>query len=1030
MLLTLVALLIASPAPSPAPKPLAQMQWRNVGPAVSGGRLGAVAGTDADPALYYVGAAGGGVWKSTDAGQAWQPVFDKQDVSSIGAIAIDPRDAATVWVGTGEGNPRNDVSQGDGVYRTTDGAKSWQRVLPLHDALISKIIVDPQNSNTVLVAVLGDPFADSADRGVYRTTDGGKTWSKTLYLGPGSGASDLASSAKTPNVVYAGMWEYRRTGWSLESGGARDGLFKSTDGGATWTQLNGHGLPTDEEGRVGLAVAPSNPDRVYALVQSKQGLLWRSDDGGASWTMVNDDTVIDERPFYFNHVFVDPSDQNHLWSVSVHLTVSDDGGKHFRETGRGIHGDHHAMWLAAGAHRIIEGNDGGAAFSHDNGATWEWRNIIPISQLYHIGFDRRNPYRICAPLQDNGVWCAPSDGLSERGISSSQWHDMGGGDGTWAIPDPADPHYIWSSSGGGNFAGEMDLLDTRTGESRTVSPYVRDQNVVDPKNLKYRFNWETPFAFDPFDPHRVYAGGNVLFTSTDRGYRWRAISPDLTRDYKAHEVVTGGITLDGTGAETSETILYIEPSRAARGEIWIGTDDGLVRLTRDGGKRWRNVTPRGIKPFGRFASISAARHDAATAYAVYDLHMTGDRTPHLFVTHDYGVRWTDLGGSFPRGEQVRSVRVDPRDPKLVYAGLENSFWASFDGGEHWRDLNLNLPPVSVRDIAVQPDRNDLIVATHGRGAWILDDVTPLQQLDRARAAGSYLFPIRTSYEWNEHTYFGTHTDGANPPAGAIVTFYLSRPAAHGPSAEIVDSVGQIVRHFSAKALGNRAGLNRFTWDLAEDAPVDWNFTSPWNDGYESGAPVLPGTYTVRIEDDGQTLTQPLVVAQDPRTTYRSAQLRAHRAILRELFGDFDRVDAALNTLSTISDEAPLRAKALGASGSAQLAAQVSALGAASKALLLTITSNPINDQDNDFLTDLLRERLQTTIDTLGSSYAPPSQAQRTEAGALHALTGDRMAAFAQFERARVAPVDALLHSAKLPPLTRLTQKPVLPPDGR
>ncbi|HEY8315200.1 MAG TPA: hypothetical protein VIG51_13645 [Candidatus Baltobacteraceae bacterium] len=1017
----------AAASPSPSPGPFDQLRFRNVGPAVSGGRLGAVAGTDADASLYYAGAAGGGVWKSTNAGQSWEPVFDKQDVSSIGALAIDPRNENTVWAGTGEGNPRNDVSQGDGVYKTIDGAKSWQRVLPLRNSLITKIVVDPRDGNTVLVAVLGDAFADSADRGVYRTTDGGKTWSKTLYLGPDSGASDLASSAKRPDVIYAGMWQYRRTGWSLRSGGPQDGLYKSLDGGATWQKLAGHGLPTDEEGRIGLAVAPSDPNRVYALIQSKQGLLWRSDDDGANWRMVSDNTLIDERPFYFNHVFVDPTNADRLWSVSVHLTVSTDGGTTFHDTGRGIHGDHHAMWNAADGKRIIEGNDGGVAFSHDDGSTWAWKNVIPIAQLYHVGFDRRNPYDVCAPLQDNGVWCAPNDGLSGRGLSSSQWRDMGGGDGTWVLPDAIDPNYVWSTSGGGNFAGEMEVTNTRTGESRTVSPYLRNQNAVDPKSLKYRFNWETPIAIDPFDPRRVYAGGNVVFVTSDRGYRWQTISPDLTRNYRPHEIVTGGITLDGTGAETSETILYIEPSRAARGELWAGTDDGLVQLTRDGGKHWRDVTPaivaraQGNAKFGRFASLSASRRDPATAYAVYDLHMTGDRTPHLFATHDYGAHWTDLAAAFPRDQEVRSVRVDPRNPNLIYAGLENSLWASFDGGAHWRTLDASLPPASVRDIQVQPDRDDLLVATHGRALWILDDVAPLQQYDRARAAGTFLFPVRTAYEWNEHSYWNTHVDGENPPFGAIVTFYLSKPAATAPTAEIVDRTGRIIRRLTK--LTNQAGFNRFTWDLAAGKPADWNFTPDWNKGYDSGAAVLPGTYAVRVRAGKRILAQRVIVKQDPRTHYTMVQLRARRDALAGLLADFGRVDNALNGLSTIVGESPLRAKALGTAGNAGLAARVTAAGARAKGLLLTITENPTNDQDDDFLTDILRERLQSTIGSFDSSYAPPTQAQSSEIAALHALANERLHAYETFERSDVDPIDAELRAAGQPPLTVPTKKP-------
>lgn len=1001
-----------APAASPSTGPFAALRWRSIGPAVSGGRLAAVAGTDADPGLYYVGSAGGGVWKTTNAGESWQPVFDGQRVASIGAVAIDPRNAQTVWVGTGEGNPRNDVSPGNGVYVTHDGAKTWQRVLALRNALITGIVIDPKDSASVLVGVLGDPFADSPDRGVYRTSDGGRTWTKTLYLGPRSGVSDLVSSRAAPNEVYAGMWEFRRTGWSLQSGGPQDGLYKSVDGGKTWRRLDGHGLPEGELGRVGLAVAPSDPQRVYALIQSADGLLWRSDDAGATWRKMSADTLIDERPFYFNHVFVDPTDKNHLWSVSVHLTVSTDGGKTFHVTGKGIHGDHHAMWIAANGKRIIEGNDGGVAFSMDGGASWAWDNVIPISQPYHVGYDRRNPYHICAPLQDNGVWCAPNDGLSERGLSASQWHDMGGGDGTWALPDPLDPHLIWSTSGGGNFAGEMEVFDTRTGEARIVSPYLRDQNVVDPKNLRYRFNWETPIAFDPFDPHVAYAGANVLFATRDRGDHWRVISPDLTRNDKAHQVVTGGLTLDGTGAETSDTILCIEPSHAARGEIWIGTDDGYVQLTRDGGKHWRNVTPHiAGSPFGRFASISPSVHDPATAYAVDDLHMTGDRTPHVYVTHDYGAHWTDVGAGLPRDDEARSVLLDPRNPQLVYVGLENGLWLSFDAGAQWQPFNATLPPVSVRQIALQPDADDLLLATHGRGIWILDDAAPLQdfspQADR-------LFPMRAAYLWNEHTFFNTHVDGQNPPFGAIVTYWLRSPLAAAPAGVVRDARGQIVRHL--QGLTGHAGMNRIAWDLAEDPPVAWKFAPHWNRGYDSGAAVLPGVYTVELHAGKRVLRGRVLVKQDPRTHYTQAQLRARQAMLAALFADFSRVDVALNTLSAVLQQAPLRQAVLAFSENVGLASRVGAAAAAAKRLLLSITQNPANDQDNDFLTDVLRERLQTQIDTF-ASYAPPTAAQATETAALHALAIRRLRAVAAFEAGPLHVVDAQLRALKMAPLT-------------
>ncbi|MBV8116748.1 MAG: hypothetical protein JOZ01_02150, partial [Candidatus Eremiobacteraeota bacterium] len=660
-----------------AADPFAGLQWRSIGPAVSGGRLGAVAGTDSDPSLYYAGAAGGGLWKSTNAGATWIPVFDAQDVQSIGAITIDPNSPKTVWVGTGESNPRNDVTQGDGLYKTSDAGKTWTKVLALRNALVSRIFVDPRNSTHVVAAVLGDPFADSEDRGIYVTSDGGASWKKTLYAGSSTGASDLVAVPNDPNVLYAGMWQYRRTGWSSNSGGSNDGLYRSNDGGATWTKLHGNGLP-DEMGRIGLAIAPSNPKRIYALIETKDGLLWRSDDGGGTWQMVSNDPLINERPFYYSKIFVDPKNADRLWTENVHMTISEDGGKHFAITGRGVHGDHHAMWLSNDGRRIIEANDGGVAFSRDGGTTWQADKNLPISQPYHIGYSRELPYRVCLGLQDNGMWCGPSNPLDPRGVSSSQWTTTGGGDGTWTLFDPLDARYVWQAAGGQNFGGELTIHDFKTMETREVGPYLRDQNVVAPKDLRYRFNWETPIAFDPFDPHRAYSGANVLFTTVDRGMSWTKISPDLTRNDVSHEMVTGGITLDGTGAETSETILFIEPSRAARGEVWIGTDDGLVQLTRDGGKHWKNVTPPGITPFGRFASISSSPAQAGVAYAVYDLHMTGDRTPYIYRTSDYGAHWASVANGLPRDDQARSVRIDPKNPHVIYAGLERSLWASWN----------------------------------------------------------------------------------------------------------------------------------------------------------------------------------------------------------------------------------------------------------------------------------------------------------------------------------------------------------------
>ena len=1000
------------------------MTWRNVGPAVSGGRLGAVAGTDQDPSLYYAGAAGGGLWKSTNAGATWTSVFDEQDVQSIGAIAIDPAAKDTVWVGTGESNPRNDVTQGDGIYKTTDGGKTWTHALRLHNSLVSRIVVDPRNASHVVVAVLGDSFADDEDRGIYVTTDAGASWKKTLYAGPSTGASDLIADPKNPNMLFAGMWQYRRTGWSSTSGGPEDGLFKSIDGGATWTRLHGSGLPAETMGRIGLAISPANPQRIYAMIETKHGLLWRSDDGGARWQMTTTDPLIDERPFYYSKIFADPTNADRIWTESVHMTVSIDGGKHFTITGRGIHGDHHAMWISSDGRRIIEGNDGGVAFSRDGGASWQWEKNLPVSQAYHIGYSRELPYRICVGLQDNGMWCAPSNPLNPTGVSSSQWMRTGGGDGTWALFDPRNPRFVWQSSGGGNFAGDVTIHNFDTAETRAVGPYVRDQNVIAPKALAYRFNWETPIAFDPFDPSRAYTGGNVLFASTDRGMTWSHVSPDLTRNDLAHQDLTGGITFDATGAETSDTILFIEPSRAARGELWIGTDDGLVQLTRDGGKHWENVTPAGITPFGRFASISSSHSDPATAYAIYDAHMTGDRAPYVFMTHDYGAHWTNIASGLPRDDEARSILADPRVPHLLYLGLERSLWASWDDGAKWQRISSNMPAVSFRDIELQPDRNDLLVATHGRGAWVLDDVAALQQYSGARSAGVFLVSPRDAFEWNDHSYWGTRTDGAGPESGAILTYYLSGPAKTTPTAEIVDERGAVVRRFAPHeedgktipGLSNEAGFNRFSWDLTGEDVRPWSYAPQWNSGsFEGGVPVVPGRYTVRLRVDGRTYTRSLRVRQDPRTHYTVAQLRQRHDRVQALVDDLSRIDDALNVLSAVETNASARVEQVKVAGNGALAQTIDALSRQTPELIASFTSNPQNDQDNDFLPDVLRERLQSQIDTYFGSFAPATAAQRREDEALHRLTQTQLHAFEPFA-SKVRDVDTQLRAANIEPL--------------
>ncbi|HEY4433529.1 MAG TPA: hypothetical protein VGM99_03920, partial [Candidatus Cybelea sp.] len=718
----------------------ANLSWRSIGPAIAGGRVAAVAGTAQNDQLYYIGTAGGGVWKSENGGATWQAAFDKQGVSAIGAVAIDPTNEKVVWAGTGEANPRNNVSYGDGLYKSTDGAKTWRRVGLEGVWSISRIAIDPRDSRHVVVGAFGDPYKDSSNRGVFVTFDGGASWRKSLYLSPSSGASDIAMDPRNPNVVYAGMWHFRRVPWTFTSGGPDDGLYKSTDGGATWKRLTGNGLPSGYTGRIGLAIAPSKPDRVFALIEAKGGILWRTDDAGAHWSMTSNDTLVDQRPFYFTHIAVDPHNPNHVYAVSEMLSESKDGGRKFKEIAKDVHVDYHAIWIAPNdPKRIIVGEDGGYALTTDL-EHWSFSRNLSIGQIYHVGISNENPYQVCAAFQDNGGFCGPSNSLDNEGILDRHWIDVVGGDGMWTVPDPIDPNYIWADLED----GALTIFNRHTGVSRFVRPYDSFPGSFlgpfDLRTVPYRFNWDSPIAFAPWDGHIGWFGGNVVFQSSDRGATWSIVSPDLTRNIKEHQAPSGGpLAKDVSGAEYSDTILYIEGSALTRGEIWVGTDDGYVQMTRDGGAHWRNVTPPGTPEYARVETVAPSPIVAGTTYAIADNHRSGDYAPYAYVTHDYGSTWTKIVDGLPANQYVRTIRPDPRNSNLLYAGTENGMWISYDAGSHWQDFRINLPAVSVRDIHVEPQFDDLVAATHGRDLWILDDVGSVRQLGAAQSAGLMLF---------------------------------------------------------------------------------------------------------------------------------------------------------------------------------------------------------------------------------------------------------------------------------------------------
>ncbi|MEA2786579.1 MAG: hypothetical protein QOF71_2683 [Candidatus Eremiobacteraeota bacterium] len=1021
----------AAPSPSPSPSPGPAVHWRSIGPSVSGGRVAAVAGTDLDPALFYAGAAGGGLWKSTNGGGDWRPVFDKAGTQSIGAIAISSRDKNDVWVGTGEPWPRNDVIPGDGIYHSTDGGQNWAHLGLAQTSQIARVLLDPRDAKRIVVAALGDPFRDSDERGVFRSTDGGKSWAKTLYAGPAVGASDLAMDPKNPDVLYAGLWRFRRSAWNLTSGGADDGIYKSTDGGVTWKRVAGNGLPAGVTGRIALAIAPSDAKRIYALVESTEGLLWRSDDAGATWKLTSSNTLINERPFYYSRIVVDPHDAEHLFSVSVKLAESNTGGKTWHVSGKGLHGDHHDLWIAANGRTIVEANDGGVALSRDNGTTWEWRNVLPISQFYHVAYDLRNPYHVCGGLQDNGAWCAPVRTGDERGILPYDWTKVQGGDGTWVVPNPRDPQTIWSAAGGGDNQGAVARFDRRTASVFDVSPYERDQNVVAPARLKYRFNWETPVAFDPFDARAVYVGANLLFRSTDDGLHWTAISPDLTRNLKERQTLSGGpLTLDVTGAETFDTILAVAPSTVAAHTIWIATDDGVVQLTRDAGAHWRNVSIPGVDADGRIPAIEPSHVGAGTAYAVVDRHYVGDRAPYVYVTNDFGKTWRAIVSGLPHSE-VHVVREDPRNPRLLYAGTGKGVWWSDDAGASWQPFPATLPPVEVRDLAVHPVAGDLIAATHGRGMYVFDDLTALRERASARTADARLFAPRAALPLQRYTPTVNAHGGGEDAAPATFTFWQAAPAKTAPALQIIDRFGRVVRHIQGTHdeagedvpnVPNVAGYDRVEWSLDQDPPVPWRRIAPWDRGPDTGVPVLSGTYTVRLLRDGKTYAQQVVVLRDGRVRSGADEMRGYR-IRSDMDRELSALDDALNVLDNVRVQLPDR---IAAAKDPALAERARAVLVEAKRVEGTISSQPVNDQDDDFLEDLLRERVLTFISNL--SPGTPTGAQLAESAALQREGAVALAGYRAFVDRQVRPLNDALRGAGLSPLDLNALPPKVKPD--
>ncbi len=928
-LLLLPALLAAQPLD---PKVLDRLEWRAIGPANMGGRTADVEGVPGNPSLVYAATASGGLWKTVNGGHTWAPIFERESTISIGDMALDPRNPDVIWVGAGESNVRNSVSFGDGVYKSTDGGKTW-RHLGLRDTeRISRIVINPLNTDVVLVGALGHAFGPNEERGVFLTTDGGRGWQKTLYVDAGHGVSDMDIDPANPNIVYAALWRFERKPWTHSSGSEQGGVFQSSDGGRTWKKL-ANGLPK-LLGRIGVKVSPGNPRVVYVIAESREGTLFRSDDGGETFRLVSRERNIVGRGFYYADLRVDPQDENRLYAVAGSLQLSIDGGKTFRRISGRTHADYHALWIdPKNPARLWQGQDGGIAVSYDRGETWEYVNNLPLGQFYQIHADNRQPfYWVSGGLQDNGSWIGPSRTREPAGILNDDWRMLSFGDGFHVTSHPDDPDLLLSESQGGNIL----RTDLRTREQQSVSPQPRSGAGGPAGALKYRFNWNTPLVASPHEKNTVLFAGNVVFQSRDFGRTWEAISQDLTTNDPAKLKDAGGpIWFDNSTAENHATIISLAESPARRGVIWAGSDDGNLQVTFDGGKSWTNVAPNlpGLPPHSPVSHVEPSRTGDRMAYAAFDRHMFDDFRPHVFKTADGGRSWTRLTAGLPEKAYVHVLREDPRNPSLLYAGTELGLYASWNAGGSWLPLRLkNLPTVAVHDLLVHPRENDLVLGTHGRSIYILDDATPIQQLSPAvLATDTHLFDIRPALRFTARfTRYGIGNKpfaGPNPPYGALLTYYLKEPAAEKATVkiEILDSAGRKIRELAR--IPREQGLHRVHWDLRHEAArqrrppteEETEFTGP-----PRGPQVVPGVYTARLTAGDRVLEKPVEVRLDPALSVPQADLAAqfdHALRLRDMLSAVNETLLGLDSLKqqlqqaekTVLDRAPDTARQLGKS---------------------------------------------------------------------------------------------------------------------
>ena len=1020
LLLASLSILVAAQEVTVDSDTFSGLSARPIGPAAMGGRIADIVAAQEGPRLtIYVGSASGGVWKSSDGGTTFKPVFDKQSALSIGSLAIDPSNPQTVWVGTGESWVRNSVSVGTGIYRSRDGGDTWENLGLTDSEHLSRIVIHPKDGNTVYACALGHLWNSNQERGVFKTTDGGKSWKKVLYRDENTGCAEMVMDPQDPNILYAAMWDVRRQPFDFRSGGPGSGLFKSTDGGATWRELR-KGLPEGNLGRIGLAIPASKNTRVYAVVEAKNHTaLYRSDDSGETWAEVNNSFNISGRPFYFARIIADPNNPDRVYKPGFGLTVSEDGGKSFSSAmsmaespGDSVHGDYHVVWInPANSDQVLTGTDGGVYQSLDRANHWRFLNSLPVSQFYHVSFDMADPYNVYGGLQDNGTWMAPS--RATDGIANRHWRNIDFGDGFWAFSDPGDPDYAYAEYQG----GQISRFRKSTGERKDIKPLPRANEPL------FRFNWNTPIRLSPNSPGTIYLGGQFLFRSRDHGESWERISPDLTTNdpAKQQQETSGGLTIDNSDAEKYETIFTISESPKNGSLIWVGTDDGNVQITRDGGKHWTNVVKNipGLPPNTWVSTIEASHHDPAVAYATFDGHASGDMKTYVYKTADYGKSWTSLSRSELKG-YAHVVREDLVNPSLLFVGTEFGLFISIDGGTHWGQFTGKLPNVAVRDVVIHPRESDLVIATHGRGIFIVDDLTPLRALTPEILAKDAAFlpsrPATLAVPASEQRFDGNaEFVGPTLPEAAPIVYYQKKRHIFGDlRIEIYDPQGKLVTTIQGD---KRRGLNRVQWpERAKPPKVPPAAGLVENEFALLGPQVQEGDYTVKLIKGKETYTTDIKLVPDPRTKSTAADRALQHKTVFQLYDMLGQLTYVVDATVNLRDQARQRASGAPDSQSkAQLQKFADNLDEFRSSLVAVKEGGMITGEKK------LRENLGELYGGVNQFSGSPTQSQIDRSAVLKKQLDDANTKF-QSLTSQVPQLNAQLQNAKLAPLAVMSQE--------